>query len=95
VTSDTEQSFLEDLVFFIPKCKVGADVLMSVTVAANAVSGGCFCHRLATTNKQFKDQRYGDKVDLYRGGPFGFHFRWDIQFESRCGNTSRIVGDFQ
>jgi hypothetical protein len=40
VTSDTEQSFLEDFVFFIPKGKAGADVLMSVTVAANAIFGG-------------------------------------------------------
>jgi hypothetical protein len=37
VTSYTEQSFLEDFVFFIPKGKAGADVLMSVTVAANAI----------------------------------------------------------
>ena len=37
MTSDTEQSFLEDFVFFIPKGKAGADVLMSVTVAANAI----------------------------------------------------------
>ena len=37
MTSDTEQSFLEDFVFFIPKGKAGVDVLMSVTVAANAI----------------------------------------------------------
>ena len=37
MTSDTEQSFLEDFVFFIPKGKTGADVLMSVTVAANPI----------------------------------------------------------
>ena len=37
MTSDTEQSFLEDFVFFIPKGKAGADVLMSVTVAANPI----------------------------------------------------------
>ena len=37
MTSDTEQSFLEDFVFLIPKGKAGADVLMSVTVDPNAI----------------------------------------------------------
>ena len=37
MTSETEQSFLEDFVFFIRKGKAGADVLMSVTVPANAI----------------------------------------------------------
>ena len=37
MTSDTEQSFLEDFVFFIPKGKAGADVLMTVTVPANSI----------------------------------------------------------
>jgi hypothetical protein len=37
MTCDTEQSFLEDLVFFVPEGKACADVLMGVAESANAV----------------------------------------------------------
>jgi len=37
MAGDTEQSFLEDRVFFVPEGKARADVLMSVAVSANAI----------------------------------------------------------
>jgi hypothetical protein len=37
VTSDAKQSFFEDFVLLIPKGKARADVLMSVTIAANPI----------------------------------------------------------
>jgi hypothetical protein len=35
--SDTEQSFFEDFVLFIPECEACANVLMGVTISANPV----------------------------------------------------------
>ena len=37
MTSDTEQSFIEDIVFFVPEGKAGANVLMGVAVTASPI----------------------------------------------------------